>query len=136
MAATPVISGVGEWTQVSGPNFANIAAPNLPNSLMLGLVPGTYEFRWTTTTVNVNGCTSEDTVLVTIYANPSTAEAGPNQIVPQFTPVNLNATVPTVGTGQWTQVSGPSTLGFMDVTSPTTVVTGTVPGIYTLQSDG
>lgn len=133
MAATPVISGVGEWTQVSGPNFANIAAPNLPNSLMLGLVPGTYEFRWTTTTVNVNGCTSEDTVLVTIYANPSTAEAGPNQIVPQFTAVNLNATVPTVGTGQWSQVSGPSVIGFMDVSSPTTAVTGTVPGIYTLQ---
>lgn len=133
MAAVPVTSGKGTWTQVSGPNTANIAAPELPNSLMLGLVPGTYTFRWTTTTVNVNGCISEDDVLVTIYANPSNANAGPNQIVPQFTPVNLNATVPTVGTGQWTQVSGPSTLGFMDVTSPTTVVTGTVPGIYTLQ---
>ncbi|MCM0666844.1 PKD domain-containing protein [Flavobacterium tyrosinilyticum] len=133
MAATPVTSGKGTWTQVSGPNTANIAAPELPNSLMLGLVPGTYEFRWTTTTLNVNGCISEDTVLVTIYANPSTAEAGPNQIVPQFTSVNLNATVPTVGTGQWSQVSGPSVIGFMDVSSPTSAVTGTIPGIYTLQ---
>ncbi|WP_343585876.1 gliding motility-associated C-terminal domain-containing protein [Flavobacterium sp.] len=133
MAATPVTSGVGEWTQDSGPNTANIAAPDLPNSLMLGLVPGTYQFRWKTTTVNVNGCTSEDTVLVTIYENPSTANAGPNQIIPQFSPVNLNATTPTVGTGEWTQVSGPSTVGFMDSTSPTTAVTGTIPGIYTLQ---
>ncbi|WP_414654787.1 DUF11 domain-containing protein, partial [Flavobacterium sp. UBA4854] len=133
MAATPVTSSVGEWTQDSGPNTANIAAPDLPNSLMLGLVPGTYQFRWKTTTVNVNGCTSEDTVLVTIYENPSTANAGPNQIIPQFSPVNLNATTPTVGTGEWTQVSGPSTVGFMDSTSPTTAVTGTIPGIYTLQ---
>lgn len=130
MAANTPLIGTGIWTQVSGPNTATISAANNPNSLMLGLIAGTYTFKWTITTT---GCISEDTVLVTIYANPSTAEAGPNQIVPQFTPVNLNATAPTIGTGQWTQVSGPSTLGFMDVTSPTTVVTGTVPGIYTLQ---
>ncbi|MNK66258.1 hypothetical protein D3C87_855740 [compost metagenome] len=97
---------------------------------MLNLIPGTYIFKWTITTT---GCTSEDTVQVTIYANPSTAEAGPNQTIPQFSPVNLNATVPTVGTGEWTQVSGPSVVGFTDSTSPTTAVTGTVPGLYVLQ---
>jgi gliding motility-associated-like protein/uncharacterized repeat protein (TIGR01451 family) len=130
MAGNTPLIGTGLWTQVSGPNSATISAPNNPNSLMLGLIPGTYTFKWTITTT---GCISEDTVLVTIYANPSTAEAGPNQIVPQFTAVNLNATVPTVGTGQWSQVSGPSVIGFMDVNSPTSAVTGTLPGIYTLQ---
>jgi len=130
MAGNTPLIGTGLWTQVSGPNSATISAPNNPNSLMLGLIPGTYTFKWTITTT---GCISEDTVLVTIYANPSTAEAGPNQIVPQFTAVNLNATVPAVGTGQWSQVSGPSVIGFMDVNSPTSAVTGTVPGIYTLQ---
>ncbi|MFC4479175.1 PKD domain-containing protein [Flavobacterium chungangensis] len=130
MAGNTPLIGTGLWTQVSGPNSATISAPNNPNSLMLGLIPGAYTFKWTITTT---GCISEDTVLVTIYANPSTAEAGPNQIVPQFTAVNLNATVPTVGTGQWSQVSGPSVIGFMDVNSPTSAVTGTVPGIYTLQ---
>ncbi|KAF2336918.1 PKD domain-containing protein [Flavobacterium daemonense] len=133
MDAVPVTSGVGTWTQVSGPNTANIASPNTRNSLMFNLIPGVYEFRWTTTTPGNNGCTSQDTVLVTIYQNPSTADAGPNKIVPQFTPINLNAVAPTVGTGSWTQVSGPSTIGFTDPSSPTTAVTGTIPGIYTLQ---
>ncbi|MDQ6469847.1 hypothetical protein RB619_04255 [Flavobacterium sp. LHD-80] len=133
MAATPVTSGLGTWTMVSGPNTANIASPNNANSLMLGLIPGTYEFLWTTTTQNNNGCTSQDSVLVTIYQNPSTADAGPNQIVPQFSPINLNAVTPTIGTGSWTQTGGPSTIGFTDPTSPTTAVTGTIPGIYTLQ---
>ncbi len=133
MAATPVLSGVGTWTQVSGPNTAAIGAPNDPNSVMLGLVPGTYEFLWTTTTLNANGCTSEDSVLVTIYDSPSTAFAGPNQTIPQFQPVNMNATVPAVGTGIWTQVSGPSTVGFVNETSPTTGVTGTVSGTYELR---
>ncbi|MFP3467985.1 hypothetical protein, partial [Leifsonia sp. SIMBA_070] len=84
------------WTQISGPNTATIASPNNPNSLMLGLIAGTYEFSWTIATT---GCTSEDRVIITIYDLPSTANAGTNQIIPQFSPVNMNAIAPTVGTG-------------------------------------
>lgn len=133
MNAQVVTSGIGTWTQVSGPNTANIAAPNLNSSLMLGLVPGTYEFLWTVTTLNLNGCISEDSVTVTIYDNPSTANAGLDQFIPQFSPVNMNASVPTVGTGIWSQVSGPSVVGFTNASSPTTAVTGTVSGVYILQ---
>ncbi|CAM3446471.1 PKD domain-containing protein [Flavobacterium chungbukense] len=133
MDAVTVTSGVGTWTQLSGPNTANIASPNLSNSLMLGLIPGTYEFLWTVTTLNSNGCISQDTVLVTIYDSPSTADAGPDQSVPQFTPVNMNAAVPAVGTGTWTQVSGPSTVGFNDASSPASAVSGTVSGTYVLR---
>jgi len=129
MAANTPTIGDGLWTQLSGPT-ATIASPSNPNTLMLGLVAGTYEFEWTISTA---GCTSRDTVLITIYGLPSTANAGPDQTIPQFSPVNMNATAPTVGTGQWTQVSGPSIVGFTSPTSPTTAVTGTVPGIYTLQ---
>ncbi|RED26821.1 putative repeat protein (TIGR01451 family)/gliding motility-associated-like protein [Flavobacterium cutihirudinis] len=132
MNAVPVTSGKGTWTQTSGPP-ANIASPESPTSLMLGIVPGTYVFKWTTTTVNNNGCTSTDSVTITVYDTPSTANAGIDQVVPQFTPINLNAVAPTVGTGNWTQTAGPSTIGFTDPTSPTSAVTGTIPGIYTLQ---
>lgn len=132
MAAVPVTSGIGTWTKVSGP-AVNIGAPNDPNSVMLGLQPGTYEFLWTVTTLNSNGCISEDSVIVTIYDQPSTADAGPNQTVPQFSPVNMNALPPTVGTGEWTQITGPSTLGFVDSTSPTTAISGTIAGTYQLQ---
>ncbi|KAF2082282.1 PKD domain-containing protein [Flavobacterium sharifuzzamanii] len=133
MNAAPVTSGVGEWTMVSGPNTAGIGSPNNENSLMLGLIPGTYEFKWTVTTAASTSCISEDTVLVTIYDQPSTANAGPDQIRPQFSSINMNAVAPTVGTGSWIQTAGPSTIGFTDPTSPTTAVTGTIPGIYTLQ---
>ncbi|WP_026729665.1 T9SS C-terminal target domain-containing protein [Flavobacterium denitrificans] len=133
MDAVAVTSGVGTWTQVSGPNTAGIASLNNENSLMLGLIPGTYEFKWTVTTTASTSCISEDTVLVTIYQNPSLADAGPNQIVPQFSPINLNAVAPTIGTATWTQTGGPSTIAFTNPTSPTTAVTGTIPGIYTLQ---
>ncbi|RXM44993.1 gliding motility-associated C-terminal domain-containing protein [Flavobacterium sp. YO64] len=132
MAAVPVTSGIGTWTKMSGP-AVNIGAPNDPNSIMLGLQPGTYEFLWTVTTLNNNGCISEDSVIVTIYDQPSTADAGPNQIVPQFSPVNMNALPPTVGTGEWTQITGPSTLGFVDSKSPTTAVSGTIAGTYQFQ---
>ncbi|MFC4389719.1 PKD domain-containing protein [Flavobacterium quisquiliarum] len=130
MAANTPVIGTGTWTQISGPNTATIASPTNPNSLMLQLVAGTYEFSWTIATT---GCNSEDRVIVTIYDLPSTANAGPNQIIPQFSPVNMNATIPTVGTGAWTQVSGPSIVGFTDATSPTTAVTGTIAGIYVLE---
>ncbi|MFD2940004.1 PKD domain-containing protein [Flavobacterium notoginsengisoli] len=130
MAANTPSIGTGTWTQISGPNTATIASPNNPNSLMLGLIAGTYEFSWTIATT---GCTSEDRVIITIYDLPSTANAGPNQIIPQFSPVNMNAIAPTVGTGIWTQVSGPSLVGFTDASSPTTAVTGTVSGVYVLQ---
>jgi len=133
MDAVPVSSGIGTWTQVSGPNTANIAAPNLENSLMLGLIPGTYEFLWTVTTNTPNSCISQDAVTVAIYALPSAADAGPNQIVPQFTAVNMNALAPSIGTGKWTQVSGPSTVGFVDDTSAVTAITGTVSGTYILE---
>ncbi|MBB4801622.1 gliding motility-associated-like protein/uncharacterized repeat protein (TIGR01451 family) [Flavobacterium nitrogenifigens] len=130
MGANAAVIGTGTWTQISGPNTATIASPNNPNSLMLQLIPGTYEFSWTIATT---GCTSEDRVIVTVYDLPSTANAGPNRIIPQFSPVNMNATTPTVGTGVWTQVSGPSIVGFVDDTSPTTAVTGTISGIYVLE---
>ncbi|MBO9585032.1 MAG: DUF11 domain-containing protein [Flavobacterium sp.] len=133
MNAVTVTSGVGTWTQVSGPNTASIASPNLENSLILGLIPGVYEFKWTVTTAASTSCISEDNVLITIYDKPSTAEAGPNLVMPQFSTITMNATTPTVGTGSWKQLSGPSTIGFADPSNPTTAVTGTIPGLYTLE---
>ncbi|WP_417353157.1 PKD domain-containing protein, partial [Flavobacterium alkalisoli] len=133
MAAVPLSTGLGTWTQTSGPNTANIASPNDPATLIFGMVAGIYEFTWTATTVNNDGCSSQDTMQVIIYEAPSAANAGPDQQIAQFSPVVMAATAPTVGTGRWTQVSGPTTVGFTTDTSPTTDVTGTVAGIYVLQ---
>ncbi|WP_157766109.1 PKD domain-containing protein, partial [Aquimarina aggregata] len=129
--AVDITSGTGTWTQTSGPAGPTIAAPNNPNSLVIDLVPGTFEFTWT---VVGGGCTSADTMEVVIQSDPITTNAGPDQSVPEFTTVTLGATaapVPAVGT--WSQVSGPTTANFIDATDPTTQVTGTIAGTYVFE---
>ncbi|WP_166922032.1 PKD domain-containing protein [Flavobacterium poyangense] len=123
LAAVPVTQGIGTWTQTLG-NPANIASPNNPTTLVFGLSVGTYEFTWTATTANNDGCSSSDTMRIEIYEQPINANAGPDQTLPQFTPVMLGATPPTVGQGKWVKISGTSSVVFGNVNSPTTTVTG------------
>ncbi|KJD31057.1 hypothetical protein PK35_16350, partial [Tamlana nanhaiensis] len=124
--ATPLAVGTGTWTQTAGAP-ATITAPNNPKSLVLGLSAGTYQFTWTAVG---GGCTSVDTMEILIYSDPITAEAGPDQSLPQFSAVTLDATPATSGIGTWTQVSGPSTVNFINENDPTTTVAGTTVGTY------
>ncbi|WP_194765653.1 PKD domain-containing protein [Tamlana sp. I1] len=129
LAATAPTVGIGTWTQTAG-NAANITAPNNPNTLVLGLTAGTYEFTWT---VNDGGCSSFDTMNIEIYSDPLTANAGPDQLMPEFSIVNLDATPATVGQRMWTQISGPTNATFVDELDPKTQVTGTTVGDYVFQ---
>ena len=129
LSATPLAIGTGTWTQTGG-NVATIAAPNNPNSLILGLSPGSYQFTWTASN---GGCSNSDSMSIIIYSDPITAEAGPNQELSEFSTVTLGATPASAGTGTWTQVSGPTSASFIDANDPTTQVTGTVVGTYEFQ---
>src|SRR5205814_1817586 len=73
MAANTPLTGTGTWTQVSGPNTPNIVAVNTGNTVMNGLIAGTYIFSWTIS----NGVCSNatDTVQVVIDDLPSVAVA-------------------------------------------------------------
>lgn len=136
LAATALGVGTGTWSQTAGPGvtdpgtIATIAAPNDPTSLVSDLGPGTYEFSWT---VVSGGCTLVDIMEVVIFADPITANAGPDQTLDQFSPVTLAAVVPTAGTGTWTQVSGPTTVGFSNENDPNTDVFGATSGVYTFE---
>ncbi|PKB18980.1 gliding motility-associated C-terminal domain-containing protein [Flavobacterium sp. 5] len=133
LAATAVTSGKGTWTQTSG-NTASIASPNDPATLVFGLTTGVYEFTWTATTLNNDGCSSTDTMQIEIFAQPVNANAGPDQTLPQFSPVVMAATTPTVGQGEWVKFSGPpSSIVFADVNSPTTTVSGLAVGTTVLE---
>ncbi|WP_166961061.1 DUF11 domain-containing protein, partial [Yeosuana marina] len=129
LAATPLAEGVGTWTQTAG-NPASITAPNNPNSLVLGLSQGTYEFTWTAVG---GGCTSVDTMEILIYSDPISANAGPDQSLPEFSTVTLGATPASAGQGTWTQVSGPTPVNFIDNNNPNTSVTGTTVGTYVFE---
>ncbi len=125
--------GTGTWTQTAGPgvteagNAANITAPNNPNSLVLGLEPGIYEFTWT---AENGGCTLADTMQVEIIGQPVTSEAGPDQTIQQFAPLTLDADTPAIGEGTWSQLSGPTTANFVNVNDPDTEVFGIDVGTY------
>lgn len=123
-----ITSGTGTWT-VSGPNTPTFTASQF-NSNVTGLIAGTYTFTWT---VVSGGCTVSDQVDVTVYAEPSDADAGDDKEICPFESITLEATPITIGTGQWTFVSGPSTPVIQDDAAASTVVNGTIPGTYVFQ---
>ena len=59
----------------------------------------------------------------------SVADAGPAQNLCGTT-VSMAAVVPVIGTGTWTMVSGPNTPVITTPASPTTTITGMIPGTY------
>ncbi|MEM6892933.1 MAG: gliding motility-associated C-terminal domain-containing protein [Bacteroidota bacterium] len=137
MAGDPITVGTGTWSQTAGPGFggapgtlANIVTPSSPTTTIDTLEPGTYEFTWS---VVSGGCTVSDVVEVIIYGDPGTAEAGPNQTLDQFSAVVLGATAPAAGIGVWTQVSGPTTVGFVNENDPNTEVFGASDGTYVFE---
>ncbi|WP_136466963.1 PKD domain-containing protein [Flagellimonas onchidii] len=137
MAATAIVVGTGTWTQTVGPGVggtpgtpANIVSPNSEATLIDTLEPGTYEFTWT---VINGGCTFTDTMELVNYADPGSADAGPDQNLDQFSSVTLVAVPATVGVGTWSQISGPTTIGFVNENDPNTDVFGATNGTYVFE---
>ena len=131
MAANSPTVGVGNWTQTAGPNTAVITSPILYNTTITGLVSGTYAFRWA---ISSGPCTtSADEVNLTVYTSPTSANAGTDQTLCNATTTTLAGNTITVGSGLWSQISGPNTVTFTDAASPTTGVSGIVPGTYVFQ---
>ncbi|WP_237275844.1 DUF11 domain-containing protein, partial [Tenacibaculum ovolyticum] len=130
--AIPLTEGIGTWAIESSPmgSTVNVLSPNNPNSLVNGLTPGTYEFKWTAVG---GGCSNSSITKIVIYTDPITAEAGPNQALPEFSSVTLGATPPTAGVGTWSQISGPSIVSFINVNSATTALGGTQVGTYVFE---
>ncbi|WP_250631141.1 PKD domain-containing protein [Rhodoflexus caldus] len=124
MAANSPVNGRGLWQQISGPNAARIEEPTNPRTVIAGLRPGTYTFRWT---ITGNGCPeSSDDVVVTVS---SPAVAGPAQTVCVGSDVRLAAEPVAVGTGRWTQVEGPA-VTINNPTSPNATLSNLAPGNY------
>ncbi|MEL6483214.1 MAG: hypothetical protein AAFP96_00040, partial [Bacteroidota bacterium] len=128
--------GTGTWTQTAGPGVtdpgtpANIISENSPTSTINSLQPGTYEFTWS---VESGGCIEVDTMEIIIHQDPGAADAGPDQSFDLFTSVTLDAEAPAAGIGVWSQISGPTTAGFVDINDPKTEVFGTATGVYEFQ---
>ena len=127
MAANAAAVGTGLWSLVSGPNTPGITTPSSPTTTITGLIAGTYVFQWTIS----NGIcpSSNSTVQVVVTPQPTASVAGPDQTICATNNVTLAANIPVIGTGLWTQVSGPPCT-ITNINSPNTTVTGMTPGVY------
>src|SRR6266404_5684839 len=126
---TPAV-GTGTWSQVSGPGTATFAAnANTPGATATATAYGTYVFRWTIH----NGVCADSTKDITVLYDqaPSIATVGSNQEVCGLTSNLLGGNTPTVGTGTWSQVSGPGTATFAaNANTPGATATATAYGTY------
>ncbi|MDX8340414.1 HYR domain-containing protein [Draconibacterium sp. IB214405] len=120
--------GTGLWSQVSGPNTANITSPHTRITPISDLISGTYEFKWNI----INGPLSvpHEQIVKIVVADtiPSQADAGPDQVVCQQTPVYLDGNEPILNEwGNWEVIPDESWIVFSDKSDPNTKVTGLLP---------
>jgi len=140
----PSASETGTWSIISQPSgsAANFVNANSNTSAINGLIAGTYTLRWTIVSSTDNSstdCMSSDDIILTVYNEPSEADAGADQTVCQFTQVTLDAAPVAAGRGigTWSVVSKsvPSSPNpvFADINDPKSTLTGLLPGVYTLR---
>jgi gliding motility-associated-like protein len=116
-AATAPVTGTGTWSLIAGTGV--IVSVNSPASAVNGLSVGQNIFAWT---VSSGVCpSSRDTVIITVDANPTVSNAGPNQTICTSASA-FSANAPVTGTGTWSLVSGSGTITSFN--SPTSTVTG------------
>ena len=128
--AEEVQTGQGFWTSTAG----NILDPTNPFTVVENLVPGTHTFTWTLS----NGVCenfSNDQVLITIDNVPNETAQVVDAVIDVCSDnnggiVNLNAISPTLSTGVWTQIDGPSTVNILDATNENASATGFIMGQY------
>jgi len=131
LAGNDPTAGEGTWTLVSGPGTANFVDPTAFNTQVTVSVQGVYVFQWTITN---NPCPpSSDQVQITFYSAPTVADAGPDQTLCGLLTATMAGNTPAIGTGTWSQVSGPGTVTFTNASDPLTTATATVYGTYVLR---
>lgn len=126
LAGNTPTNGTGTWTLVSG--TGTITNPSSPTSTVTGLGAGANVFQWTITSGSCPPSSSQ--VTITSFANPTTANAGPDQSLCASS-ATLAGNTPTVGIGVWTLVSGSGTI--TNPSSPNSTVTGLGNGANVFQ---
>jgi hypothetical protein len=126
---TPTV-GTGIWTQTSGPGTTIFSNPNDPLSTATASTYGaTYVYTWIISNGSCPPSTANDTV--NYYAVPTMATAGPTQnFCGTLTSTSLGGNTPAIGTGLWTQTSGPGTTIFSNSSDPLATATASDSGTY------
>jgi uncharacterized protein (TIGR02145 family) len=135
LQATAPAVGAGTWTVLYG-SGGTLTNDSTPNATFTGVAGTIYTLRYTVS----NGCGSTSDDMNVSFSSgggsgcspqPSQANAGPD--ASNLCGVaTLNANVPTVGTGQWSKISG-SGGSFANSSSASTTFTGTAGETYVLR---
>jgi hypothetical protein len=114
----------GTWSQVSGPGTVTFGVATALSTTATADAYGTYVVRWTEEN---NACSDFDEVTINYYESPvSDAGSGGDACSQSF----LFSAVPSVGSGTWTQESGPGVTVFNNDNSPNATGTVNVYGTY------
>jgi len=127
---TPTV-GTGAWTCTAAPaggstgsiTFTSATTGNTTAIVAAGATAGNYTLTWTISNSPCSASTSSLTLAVS--GTPTTATNSSTQTICAASTAILAGNTPTVGTGTWSVVSGPSTSAgqFSNVNSPTAVFT-------------
>jgi predicted CxxxxCH...CXXCH cytochrome family protein len=109
LAANSPSVGTGVWSIVSGPStnlsqFSNTASNTATFTHDGGA--GSYVLRWTISNSPCSPSTSD--VTITVNPEPTTSVAGSDQEICDGSGATMGANSPSIGTGIWSIVSGPS----------------------------
>ncbi len=126
LAGNTALVGTGVWTLVSGTGTITNSAS--PTSGLTALGNGPNVFQWTIS--NAPCPSSTDQVTINAMANPTIANAGPNQTLCANS-TTLAGNVPAIGTGTWVLLSGGGTI--TNPNSATSTVTGLPVGANVFQ---
>ena len=124
--------GTGSWSIFSGTggSFGNALSAT---SSFSGTAGASYVLRWT---ISNSPCTASiDDVTITFNQTPTTANAGLDQTGSStcgLTSVTLAGNTPTVGTGNWTIITGTGGT-FGNTSIPASSFSGTAGSAYTLR---
>lgn len=134
LSAIPPAFGTGKWAQVSGPTIAIFDSEILPTIKVSNLTQtgGIYVFSWTVSNGTVCTPTTAN-VTITVTANVTVPEAGPDQTICETGTATLAANTIVEGTGKWLQISGPIGSFFSNTGNPNAVFTPNGSGTYVLQ---
>ncbi|MBN2756273.1 MAG: gliding motility-associated C-terminal domain-containing protein [Bacteroidales bacterium] len=127
--------GIGIWTLISSPagNSATISInnPNTNNTTISNPSHiGTYTFRWTIINGNVCSESTDDVDITFTDIPPSTPDADIDRDLCDVTSITMSGNNPVVGTGTWSQISGPNSAGIVSPNDFNTDIIGMIPGTY------
>ena len=124
MAATPVVTGTGTWSIVSGPG--TVTNPSSPTTTVTGVTAGDGSvptiLEWTVT--NSSCPNNTDQVSLTNYSAPTVADAGIDQEQCALGDFTLAGNVPASGNGLWSIIGPPNGAVITTPTDPESTVTG------------